>query len=443
LVLFPFAAASRSVEAKYLWYLVAVHILILLSGALLCHTALAARRPAPRYLTEFYLWIALGGVLGAAFTAVLAPSIFKTVVEYPLLVATIAFFRESQDADTSISGADLILPAALGFIVVGASRLMQWAKVDITTDFKTIIAVDLVIILIAYLLRRRAFRFGLVMAVLVIAYYSLLPQFYGGSRFVFVARDFFGVKGVKYDLDTNSRRLLHGDTLHGLESLDPELLGRPLSYYDETGPVGDVMKMLSERGDQHIGVVGLGTGSMAGWTAPRRHITFFDIDPQVVEIAGNFFTFLPQCGQNCDVVIGDGRLSIERAPNAEFDLLMLDAFKSDSIPAHLVSREAVQMYLTKLKPNGLLMFHVSNRYMDVEGLTSAVVTDAALEGRFRHDDEQQTPLKARSHFVLAARSIEALGALAKDANWMKVHAPAGIHPWTDDYSNMLEILRWK
>jgi spermidine synthase len=270
-----------------------------------------------------------------------------------------------------------------------------------------------------------------------------LPQFYGSSNFTYTARDFFGVKGVKFDPGTNSKRLLHGDTLHGLESVDPDLEGKPLSYYHETGPVGDVMKMLSERFDQRIGVVGLGTGSMAGWTAPHRHITFFDIDPQVREIATNIFTFLPRCGANCDVVIGDGRLSIEKSQPASFDLLMLDAFNSDSIPAHLVSREAVKMYLTKLKSNGLLMFHVSNRYMDVESLVSAVVTDANLVALVRHDDELQTPLKARSHFVVAASNGDALGALKSDENWEKVGKPEGIEPWTDDYSNMLEILRWK
>jgi spermidine synthase len=443
LLLFPLSAANTSVAAQYMWYIVAGHLLLLMTGALLCHTALSTRRPAPRHLTEFYVWIALGGALGAAFTAAAAPVLFKTVLEYPLLVALLGFFRERGDGEGEFNGLDLILPAALGFLVVGESRVLQWAKVDITSNLKLTVAVDAVIILTAYLFRRRVLRFAVALAVLVATYHSLLPQFYGSSSFTYTARDFFGVKGVKFDPGTNSRRLLHGDTLHGLESLDPELEGRPLSYYHETGPVGDVMKMLSERFDQRIGVVGLGTGSMAGWTAPHRHITFFDIDPQVYDIATKIFTFLPRCGANCDVVIGDGRLSIEKTSPASFDLLMLDAFNSDSIPAHLVSREAVQMYLTKLKSNGFLMFHVSNRYMDVESLVSAVVTDAGLVALVRHDDEQQTPLKARSHFVVAASNTAALGSLNRDENWVKVIKPDRVEPWTDDYSNMLEILRWR
>ena len=443
LLLFPFAAATRGVQVEYMWALVAAHIAILLVGALLCHTLLAARRPAPSHLTEFYFWIAAGGALGGVFTAVVAPFAFKTVVEYPLLVAMIAFFREDRDPEAKITGGDLMLPAALGFLVIGASKALQWASVDITTDWKTTIAVDAVIILTAYLFRHRAIRFGLAMAVLVLTYRSVLPQFYGGTTFVYTARDFFGVKGVKLDLASNTRRLLHGDTLHGLESLDQELVGQPLSYYHESGPVGDVMKLLAERTDQQIGVVGLGTGSMAGWTAPHRHITFFDIDPQVYDIANTFFTFLRHCAQNCSVVIGDGRLSIEKTNQAEFDLLMLDAFNSDSIPAHLVSREAVRMYLTKLKPNGFLMFHVSNRYMDVEGLISAVVTDASLEARVRHDEADPAQLKAGSHYIVAGRTGEALGWLEEDPNWLKVTKPEKIHPWSDDYSNMLEILKWR
>jgi hypothetical protein len=320
---------------------------------------------------------------------------------------------------------------------------MQWASVDITTEMRTTIAVDLGIIAIAYLFRHRRVRFALAMAILVAAYYRLLPQFYGGTQFVYAARNFFGIKGVKFDFPTNSRRLLHGDTLHGIESMDDDLIGHPVSYYDETGPVGDVMKVLSERGSQHVGVVGLGTGSMAGWTAPYRRITFFEIDPQVLDIATDFFTFLPRCGKNCEVVMGDGRLSISKMNSGELDLLMLDAFNSDSIPAHLVSREAIAMYLTKLKPRGLLLFHVSNRYMDVEGLISAVVSDASLEALARHDDEQQTELKARSHFIIAGKNPEALGSLEQDANWFKVKKPQSIAPWTDDYSNMLAILRWR
>ena len=182
---------------------------------------------------------------------------------------------------------------------------------------------------------------------------------------------------------------------------------------------------------------------MAGWTRPNRHITFFDIDPQVQDIALGFFTFLRRCDKNCDVVIGDGRLAIEKAPDGEFDVLMLDAFASDSIPAHLVSREAVQLYLKKLKPNGLILFHVSNRYMKVESLVSALILDAGLQGLVRYDDDEEPAGKTSSDYVVAALHAEDIAALEKNDGWTPVEKPANIQPWTDDYSNMLNIVRWQ
>jgi len=281
------------------------------------------------------------------------------------------------------------------------------------------------------------------MAVLIFGYHLALPTFLEGNQVLYIARDFFGIKKVVYETDSNMRRLLHGDTLHGLESQDPALSGKPISYYHETGPVGDVMKLISDRPNQHVGVVGLGTGSMAGYFRPNRHVTFFDIDPQIYDIAEHFFTFLRRCSNSCDVIMGDGRLSIEKTPDSEFDVLMLDAFDSDSIPAHLVSREAVQMYLRKLKPNGMMLFHVSNRYMNVEGLVSALIVDASLEGLVRYDDDEEPTGKTSSDYVVAARRPEDLGALEHDENWSRVEKPSGIQPWTDDYSNMLKIVRWK
>ena len=443
LVLFPLVAATRSVSANMIWYVLGSHVLVLFAGALLCHTALAARRPDTQHLTEFYFWVALGGALGGIFTAVIAPFIFRRVVEYPLLVAIIAFFRQTPDQDQKINIRDFVYPAILGGLIVLAWYALQWSMVDdLLETWKLPLAIDGPLVLIAFLFRKRRFRFALAMAVLIFGYYLALPTFLE-SKALYIGRNFFGIKKVVYEPDTNMRKLLHGDTLHGLESQDPALNGKPISYYHPTGPVGDVMKMISDRPNQHVGVVGLGTGSMAGWFLPNRHITFFDIDPQVYDIASHWFTFLRRCGTNCDVIMGDGRLSIEKMPDREFDVLMLDAFNSDSIPAHLVSREAVQMYLKKLKPNGLILFHVSNRYMDVEGLVAALIGDASLQGLVRYDDDEEPTGKVASDFVVAARHPEDLGSLEQDKNWEPVDKRPDIQPWTDDYSNMMKIVRFK
>jgi SAM-dependent methyltransferase len=355
----------------------------------------------------------------------------------------IAFFRQKTDPEEKINVIDWAYPVMLGLLVAGAWYAVQWGKVDdLMETWRIPLSFDVSLALVAVLAMKRHFRFGACMAVLVLGYHLALPTFLE-SKALYIGRDFFGIKKVVFDPDTNMRKLLHGDTLHGLESQDPTLNGKPISYYHPTGPVGDVMKMISDRPNQHVGVVGLGTGSMAGWFQPNRHITFFDIDPQIYDIAQHFFTFLRRCGTNCDVVMGDGRLSIEKMPDSEFDVLMLDAFDSDSIPAHLVSREAVEMYLKKLKPNGMLFFHVSNRYMDVEGLVAALIVDAKLEGLVRYDDDEEPKGKTSSDYVIAARGREDLGSLEHNENWEHVRKPMTIEPWTDDYSNMLTIVRFK
>ena len=441
LLLFPLVAVARPVSSRSLWYVLGAHLLVLFAGALLCHTALASRRPDTSRLTEFYFWIATGGALGGIFIAVVAPTVFNTVIEYPLLVATIAFFRKTRD-EQAINWVDWAYPALIGLLITGTWYLFRWATVDILQDLKSTLSADAALVLIAGLAIKRRLRFALTLAVLIAGYRLALPGLFEDYQILHVDRDFFGVKRVVYDLDSNMRKLLHGDTLHGVESLSPHLSGQPLSYYHESGPVGDVMRLIGTRRNQHVGVVGLGTGTMAGWARPDRRITFFDIDPQVDPIAYNFFTYLRRCAHACEIVIGDGRLSIERAPDHEFDVLMLDAFSSDSIPAHLISREAVQTYLRKLKPDGLILFHVSNRYMNVEGLVSAVSADAGLKGLVRYDYDESATGKSSSDYVVAARNSADFGELNDDGNWTKLENPAGIQPWTDDYSNMMAIIRW-
>jgi len=230
--------------------------------------------------------------------------------------------------------------------------------------------------------------------------------------------------------------------MHGLESLDPQRVGQPISYYTLSGPMGDVMTAMRDRPNQHIGVVGLGSGTIASYTQENRHITFFEIDPQVEVVARRFFTFLPRCADRCDVVLGDGRLSILEAPDQEFDLLILDAFNSDAIPAHLLSREALEIYGKKLKPDGLILFHVSNRYLRVRELVASLAFDAKLPALYRSDDDMNEPGKSRSSYVAVALRPSALGGLAATHRWFEMPYFANVETWTDDYSNLWAILKW-
>ena len=438
LAMFPLVAAGVVAPPGVNWILIGGHLLVLYCGALLCHTALAERRPDPRHLTEFYFWIALGGVLGGVFTATIAPFVFNTVFEYPLLVALLPMFRAVKSGNGSLR-----TPLLFGLAVVATWLVFRRTGIDSNTE--ALALTHTALLFVCYRFKNDLRRFALSFAILIIAYTWILPPYIEGADRIYITRNFFGVKKVIEDRTTRLRKLLHGDTIHGIESRDPARMGQPLSYYHSTSNVGAVMDMMRGRGKrQRIGVIGLGSGTMAAYADGDRHVTFHEIDPSVETIARQFFTYLPRCAANCDVLIGDGRLEVARARDGSFDLLMLDAFSSDSIPAHLVSQEALQLYLSKLASDGVLLFHVSNRYLDVERLVSALVTDAGLIALSRFDEAGDLRLegKTNSSHVVAARHVEDLGPLTGRPGWKRVVRPHNFQPWTDDYSNPLGLIRW-
>jgi SAM-dependent methyltransferase len=441
ILLFPIFAAGPVLKTTLYLGLLGAHLILLFVGSLLCHAALAQRRPQPSRLTEYFAWIALGGVLGGLFAAVIAPAVFSTVLEYPLLAATLGFFRTSQD--TRRSRWDWLYPGIVVLALLPVWLIANGMKFDVKVEYIGAVLGNLSLAFILFALHRRRWFFAGGFASLVLLYaLAIAPSFERGER-LYVARNFFGVKKVIYEVDGNSRKLLHGDTMHGLEGLDPARAGKPLSYYFPDGPLGNVLEMVQDRPDQRIGVVGLGSGTIAAYTLPNRHITFFEIDPQVEFIARRFFTYLPRCGERCDVVAGDGRLSIQRSPDGAFDLLVLDAFNSDAIPAHVISREALAIYRTRLKPNGAIIIHVSNRYLKIQELVSALVVDAKLPSLVRSDNDETAVGKARSTYIVSALNAESIAPLKEREGWIEVFKPAGFEAWTDDYSNLLGILRWR
>ncbi len=437
LALFPFVCADVIAPPGLNWVLIALHLSLLFMGALLCHARLAESRPHARHLTRFYFWIALGGVLGGVFTASLAPMIFRTVLEYPVLVAALAFLRTSPDKSYKANDADWNYSA---LVAVGVTIVwVVFRKTNIDADVSVPALAHTVFLAVAYKFRQRPFRFALTVTILMIAYAITLPQYIEGADRIFVARDFFGVKKVLQKGDFRS--LLHGDTTHGVENTTRPAL--PTSYYHPAGTMGQIMNSMG-RPLNRVGVLGLGTGTMAGYVSQDRHITFFDIDPQVEQIARSYFSYLTHCGQSCSVIIGDGRLELHRMPDNSFDLLMLDAFSSDAVPAHLISREALQMYLGKIAPDGVLLFHVSNRYLNVDKLVEQLVLDAGLIA-FQRIDQPGDLIKegkTSTNHIIVARRLEDLGHIAAMDGWRRVTEAPGIRVWTDDYSSLLDLVRW-
>ena len=438
---FPLVAAGVVAPPGLNWIVIGAHLLLLYCGALLCHTRLAESRPGAEHLTEFYFWIAFGGVLGGVFTATLAPELFKTVLEYPLLLVILPFLRRAEKPNQLRR--DLLIAAIFAAAVAATWGIFRFTGLD--SSVESVAFAHTALFFVVYKIKNYAHRFALTFAVLLFAYTLILPGYIEGANRIFVSRNFFGVKKVLEDPSAHLRKLLHGDTIHGIESTDPGRAGQALSYYYPAGSVSDVVELLRARGKpQHFGVLGLGAGTMAAYGDSSHHVRFYEIDPSVEPIARRYFTFLKRCGANCDVVIGDGRLQLARERDGSFDFLLLDAFSSDSVPTHLLSREALQMYLSKLTPDGIVMFHVSNRYLDVEKLVSALVMDSGLTAFSRFDDagDLRKIGKSSANHIVAARRMEDLQGIRGRPGWVAVTRPADFQPWTDDYSNLLSLIRW-
>ena len=284
----------------------------------------------------------------------------------------------------------------------------------------------------------RAALFPACVAVLV-----LIPIFIG-QQALHTERTFFGV--LRVESMGSEHRFIHGTTLHGIENFAPGRLDEPLSYYSRRGPIGQVFGELGDRIDS-VGAVGLGAGTIAAYGRPGNQFTFYEIDPAVARIASNprYFTFLRDSKAHVRIVIGDGRLEIAAAPNRAYDLIVLDAFSSDSVPVHLLTREAVELYLLKLRPNGLLAFHISNNYLDLEPVVGGIARALgciALAQDYRPSSEQERRGADRATWVVVARNENALASLRSDPRWTPLGQTSGLPVWTDQFSNILSVAKW-
>jgi hypothetical protein len=279
------------------------------------------------------------------------------------------------------------------------------------------------------------------------AIFVAVPLAYGSSeRDLFADRTYFGMYRVKVDEIRQSHYLLHGTTSHGAQSLNPEHRFEPLTYFHRTSPIGQAfakLPQLSKPGE--IAVVGLGVGSLASYLSPGQLWTFYEIDPAVETIARNeeLFTYLSKCGTRCRVAIGDARLSLQKAHSPRYSLIVLDAFSSDAVPVHLMTREALILYLSRLAPDGVLAFHVSNRHLELNRIVGRLASTrglVALEQMHYPDPAARKVGAGASHWVLVAREPAHLEGVASDPRWKIPPVAANTPLWTDDFSNILSIL---
>jgi len=262
----------------------------------------------------------------------------------------------------------------------------------------------------------------------------------GSIDVAYASRTFFGSYRVVSDPEHRSFTLFHGTTIHGRQDIGSR---EPLTYYHRGSPIAQVFATRAGT-VKSVGAVGLGTGTLAAYVEPGQQWTFYEIDPEIERIARDprYFTHLDRCGASCRVVIGDARLSLQQRTDTH-DLIVLDAFSSDSIPIHLLTREAVQIYLSRLRPNGVLAIHVSNNHLDLLPVVAGVMRELTLAGRFQFQGSSDlTTGKYGSQWTALARSEAALGALATDGSWK--HLPASDErAWTDDFSNIWRVIRWR
>lgn len=447
LAIVPLVVALDMQATEPIGWLMLLHLVVFFLAALLCHGRLAAERPVAAHLTEFYLWLAVGGVLGGAFNALVAPVVFDSVAEYPLMLVLACLVGLGGGLGGEISRArrgDWWWPAALGGVTVALVLGVQ------ATRFRTDAAMSGLVFgapaLGAFFLSRRPLRFALSVGALLVA-----GSFYHGEkgRVLFAERSFFGVHRVTLDPTGQYHLLVHGMTLHGMQSLDPARRREALTYYHRTGPIGDVLAAVGRDPAKKIGAVGLGAGSLASFAAPRQSWTYFEIDPVVLKLARDerYFTFLRDTPADLRVVLGDARRSLAEERDAAFDLLILDAYSSDAIPVHLVTREALALYARKLAPAGVLAFHISNLHLDLEPVFGNLARDAHLVCLTRDDTEvpatERALGKAPSVWLVMARNAADFGALSRDPRWVPARTDDGQAVWTDDYSSLLSVFRWR
>jgi SAM-dependent methyltransferase len=441
------------------WLLMSLHLLAFFIAAMVCHGELARTRPSTAHLTQFYLMISLGGVLGGIFNALIAPLIFSRTIEYPLamFLACVVCPPRKMFKKDYVAIAPELKKVALDLVLAPAVGILAWLMLRFVPEDSRALVIFLLLappVLLAMSFVEHRMRFALAVGALLLVF--LFPPA-GGSGLLATKRSFFGVHRVMLSADKRFVELYHGTTLHGRQWCDPATLeplrpDEPLTYYTSEGPGGQVLRSLPAERLQRVAMVGLGTGTVAAYARPGTRMTFFEIDPVVrwvAEESGHFsyISAARQRGADVRIVLGDARLTLANVDDASLDLLLLDAFSGDAVPVHLLTRQALQLYLRKLKPQGLLLAHISNRYLELKPVLANVATSSGCVASSRidiaHDSEKKPEGWQSSEWVIVARRSEDLESIAQDQRWTALTSAPSMRVWTDDYSNILRVFRWR
>ncbi|MCW3838009.1 spermidine synthase [Sphingomonas canadensis] len=457
-VLLLFGATLIAGHQDYAYFNALIGVVLLFLVSVACHSRMYQLRPAPDRLTGFYLAMSVGGALGGVFSGLIAPIVFDWTYEYPLLILAAGalvpqtfllgalrrfWSGEGQALRIKILGVALVVAVIVAYGMADPKGLLGPRRDQLT--FLAVAAIGL-----ASIGQRWAFVVALAAALFVFGGRQSIQISLEGAR----TRSYFGVYTVA-DL-SDQRRLAHGTTLHGVQ-LKGEQARQPTSYYLPRSGIGRAMTAAPGLYGPaaRIAVVGLGTGTLACYARPGQHWTFYEIDPAVVRLSrdSGAFTFLPLCTPDARMVVGDARLRIAEAPASSLDLLALDAFSSDAVPMHLLTREAFAAYGRILAPNGLLMVHISNRFLDLEPVVAFAAQQGGWHARLLNygpdRDAHGKPVNpgeregTTSEWIALSRDPGVIGALTADpgAHWRALTARPGFPGWTDDYASIVAVLR--
>jgi len=449
IVLLPFIAYAfiNPADLPY-WAYLALHLLAFFFAVMVCHGELAKNRPHTQYLTTFYLIMSFAGMLGGMFNTFVAPFIFNGIYEYPLMIVAALLLRPGSKGAFKKGLLLQIIPPAL-LIITG---LILYTRVNDLLPYFDVIIISLIVLTVAtYFFRAKPVAFALLTGAII---FLALGVHGLSSHTLYQERSFFGVLAVRESVLTDEQNqpekyheLFHGTTKHGAQRLPENLAKIPLTYYSRPGPMGQLFKEYdSTNQNWNIGIVGLGAGALACYAKEQQHWTLYEIDPLVINIASNpdYFSYLKRCTYNTTMSLGDARLSLEKEPDQKFDLLVMDAFSSDSVPTHLLTEEALALYFKKLKPNGLLAFHITNRHLSLKKVLSIHAEHlhfSALIQEFK--PQQELPLVVATDWVVMAKNPDTLTplSLSRLGNWQKMPLYFDMKPWTDDFTNIVSI--WK
>lgn len=427
-----------------------IGLVLLFAIAVALHTALYRLRPTAGRSTAFYLAMAFGGMLGGAFCAILAPMLFDWAYEHPLLLLAAALLLPQVSFVPWVERMPLWSLRLLAVVALILSFLIDAKFEGWIVGGRALFGSVLVsIVALHFVGRRILFMVGLLALMMSYGGWSKLYQSAHGMR----ARSYFGIYTITDRKQPPSRILTNGTTLHGVQNLDPFEALVPTSYYARRSGVGHALASAPILYGLHarVGVVGLGAGTLACYDLPGQDWRIFEIDPVVVRIARSRFTFLPRCAPAAKIVIGDARLSLSRLPPDSLDILAIDAFSSDAIPMHLLTREALGVYARALSPEGLLLVHISNRYLNLEPVLAAARKDGWTGAIYDYEPDPFEPIHnlSASIWVAMARDPQALQRLKQASGadsylWRPLKARPGFAGWTDDHASILPLLQdWR